>query len=113
MPSHFIVELLSVSQHRACPDQQRVASRREFNAFGASHQQRRAETVFQIGNALAHRRCHGVRTFRRSRNAAGIGYGHEQFQIAKVESHAGIRIHPARADCSLSLPAFVVPPVSF
>ena len=90
MPAHLVIELRRLMQEHPCARQQSVAGCSQLDAFGAAHEERRAEALFQIGDALADRRGDGVRALRRARNAARIGDGHEQFQIAQIESQGSL-----------------------
>ena len=75
-----------VEQH-AGADQQRMTGRRQLDAFGGAHDERAAEHLLQIGNALTDGGGDGVRAVGRPRDASGIGDGDKQLEVAQVELH--------------------------
>lgn len=87
MPMHFVFELGRLMQQHPGAGQQRMSRRRQFDAFGAAHQQGGPEIVFQVGNALTDGGGNRMRAIRGARDAARLGYGHEQFQVSQVETH--------------------------
>ena len=87
MPSHLVVELRSLMEQDASPHQQRMTGGRQLDTLGSAHDERAAEDLFEIGNTLTDRRGDGVRALGRPRDAAGIGDGDEQLQVAQVELH--------------------------
>jgi hypothetical protein len=87
MSAHLVVELCRLIEQDTRSHQQRMTGRRQLDAFRRAHDERAAEYLFQIGNALTDCRGDGVRALGRPRDAAGIANGHEQLQVAQVELH--------------------------
>ena len=87
MPAHLVIELCRLVKQDACAYQQRVTGGGQLDAFGCTHDERAAEDLLQIGNALADRRGDSVRALGRPRDAAGIRNGDEQLQVAQIELH--------------------------
>ncbi|MCY1533501.1 hypothetical protein D9M68_688300 [compost metagenome] len=82
---HVALDAGGAAEHGARVFEQRFAGRRGHHAAALAQQQRRADRVFELREALADRRADDVGLLAGARDAAAVADGDEQAQGGQVE----------------------------